>query len=146
MKSTTRHAVAVALVLGLAGCSTVPNSPGLRMVPPERVYVKTALSADTPATLRVVRDTGYLNSACELTVYLQGKVAASVADGETVDFFVPAGEVVLKVGRDHRGGALCGNTFDGSTDAIETVATSGKVKVLRVTTNWTRGLFLQRAD
>ncbi len=88
-------AASLGVVVSLAGCSTSPiSSTSADKVPPSRVF---AYQSPAESTLVVTRDTGFLAAGCNYELYIDGKLSAEFAVGETQAFGLPAGPHVLGV-------------------------------------------------
>lgn len=96
----------MALAMVLAGCATTQVQPGVATtVPADRVLV----SARTgEAEIVVVRDAGFLGGGCFHALTVNRQLVARIDTGETLRLRVPAGELLLTVGADPEGRALCG--------------------------------------
>lgn len=85
-------ALAVAL---LAGCATSPvPSSEADPVPTNRLFAFQN-PAVNDATFIVTRDKGFVGSACNTTVNIDGNRAAEIGPGETARFSVSAGEHII---------------------------------------------------
>lgn len=116
---------AVALVvLTLSGCAnTMTSEADALRVPDERITLKTqAAPGLVPVT--VVKDSGFIGGICSYPIYVAGKEAAVLRNGEQVTFFLPPGRTPL--------GALrgCGS---GELVEAELLATIGEPARFRVT-------------
>lgn len=90
------------LAIGLAGCSTEP------VLPKNAKEVQASFEfQQKPKTtgVTIIRDKGYVGSACSITAYINGKRLAELETGEKVIAYVPAGEVIVGAGFVGRG--LC---------------------------------------
>lgn len=121
---------ALAVVL-LAGCSTTPIPLGQATpVPKDRVFSHQVEPSEPFGTIVVARDTGSMGGGCFLAVYLDGEVAARIDTGEVVKFRVPAGDHLVGMGIDKKGGGLC-----SFTDMMKEQSASlkpGQVRLFRV--------------
>lgn len=57
-----------------------------------------------------MRDSGFVSSGCDMGIYVDGKLAARLANKEKATFKIPAGNIVLGAGV--IGGGLCGTAAD----------------------------------
>ena len=93
------------LVIGLVGCSTEP------VLPQNAKEVQASYEfQQKPKTtgVTIIRDKGYVASACAITAYINGKRLAELETSEKVIAYVPAGDVI--VGAGFAGKGLCGGT------------------------------------
>jgi len=123
---------AVLLVL-LAGCSTTPiPSESADPVPAERLYANQQKS-DGDATLVVTRDNGFVGSACNTRLMIDGRLVAEIGEGETAKFYIPAGDIILGVST-----GVCG----GGLKEREAKLSAGKVKKYRISIDRTGSMDL----
>ena len=89
----------------LVGCSTTPiPSDQATPVPQSRLAAFQSKPSGQYGTLIVTRDSGFVGSACNTIVYIDGKKSAEIAQGETAKFYLPVGEVIIGVNST----AMCG--------------------------------------
>jgi len=108
-------ASAAIVLLALTGCGLLPKSeapapaPAVQasMVPPERMMGFLHAGKRPAAQLVVTRDAGLLGAGCYYSVYINELFAARMDAAETASFVVPAGKVVVKIGRDPYVPAFC---------------------------------------
>ena len=80
----------------LAGCSTSPiPSDQASPVPASRLTAFQSKPAGQFGTLIVTRDNGFIGSACNTILYIDGKKSAEIGSGETAKFYLPAGEKII---------------------------------------------------
>lgn len=123
----------IALAIALtAGCATPPTPLAQAVeVPPARRFPFP--SADAAAgTVTIVRDSGFTGSGCYLDLHVNRTRVARIASGERIDVAVPAGEVLLRTGRDPNGSGLCAAWSAGDWRQRETQIKPGERKVFRV--------------
>lgn len=85
---------ALALAL-LAGCATSPvPSDKADPVPSSRLFANQK-PAPGAAILIVTRDTGFVGSACNTTISIDGRKSAEIGAGETAKFFVNGGDHII---------------------------------------------------
>lgn len=85
-------------VMILAGCATTPPpTDRLKPAPQAQITALPVVASATPASVRVVRDEGYIGSAVFIHVSLNGKKLASLNPGEYFDFTVDPGEYLFSV-------------------------------------------------
>lgn len=100
----SRMLAGVAAVALLGACATQPMPVAeASAVPAERVL----WAQPGDAGIVVVRDRGFLGSACHVLFSVNGQPAARVAAGERVDLRVPSGELRLSVAYDGQKDVLC---------------------------------------
>lgn len=144
----TKVLIAVCLAGLLAGCMTTITTPtpqnAARPVPPERVLLRT----QGDARIVIVRDSGYVGSACYLALYVNGSLAARIDPGESVSFSIAPGEVLLSVGYDPQGQGLCQlNVVQRPVHrTVESVVQAGQQKVFRIFTQLNVGPMITRQD
>ena len=114
----------------LAGCATsaVPVADAVP-VPADRVLAFRSPS-DGKATLVVIRDRGFAGSACFSSFAVNGVLAARIGPSERVELIVPAGELLLRVGRDPQGSGLC--AMNEQWVQRETILRPGERKTFRL--------------
>lgn len=88
--------VAVTLsALMLAGCANKPVSfADASPVPTERIYAFRTPGADT-AEVKLTRDSGFIRAAFNQEIFVDGKHAASIGQGESAVLHLPAGVHIL---------------------------------------------------
>ncbi|WP_321965363.1 hypothetical protein [Paraburkholderia sp. J7] len=146
MKSAIR-ATAIAAAIALTGCATEPTPrTSSTSAPSERVtaYQTAAPGIDT-GTLIVTRDSGFIGGGCFYAVSINGKLAARLDTGESSRFIVPAGEVLLRAGRDPQGKGLCSIGKSEWTQR-ETTLKPGETKLFRLSLDMNGKADIQRAD
>lgn len=101
-----KTAMALALAAAAAGCATTATPPGQASpVPFERVI---AGDVQGQARIVVVRDAGMLGGGCYYMLYVNSRAVARMGPNERITTGVPPGDLLLTVGRDPQGRALCG--------------------------------------
>jgi len=109
----------------LGGCATsAVNIDIAKEVPDERLFVK---NTDGNATITIIRDSGLLGSACNINVFINDELAATLDVSEKATFNVKAGEIYL--GAQFSGNGLCINT---SIRNLETSIKQAQHKTFRV--------------
>lgn len=128
------------------GCATTPVPLSkARQAPAERVLAFQDQPAANSASITVIRDEGFLGAACFYAVHINGTLAARLDVAESVRFFVPPGETLLRVGRDPLGLGLCGASQDNWTQR-ETIVKAGEHKAFRLSIDPNGKLDVQRTD
>jgi hypothetical protein len=95
-------------VIAIAGCATTPVPPSEASALPQDRLLAFQAKPQTPSGMLVItRDTGFIGGGCYFALWINGRLAARFGAGEKSTFFVPPGEVLLRVGRDPHGGGLC---------------------------------------
>ncbi|MFK3718626.1 hypothetical protein [Pseudomonas fulva] len=99
-----RLKTAALIAVFLSGCSTSPMpSSEASKVPDSRIF---AFSAKDQARLVVTRDSGFLAGGCNYELYIDGKLAAEFAAGETAEFGLKPGQHAIGIaGARHCAGA-----------------------------------------
>jgi hypothetical protein len=117
----------ISLVLCLlSGCATSEVNPDkAKPVPKDRLFIINDSSADTKIT--IIRDSGILYSACNINVFINGKIAATLEASEKATFSLDAGDLYL--GAQFSGNGLCINS---SLRQLETSIKKGQHKTYRV--------------
>ncbi|MCU7998096.1 MULTISPECIES: hypothetical protein [unclassified Shewanella] len=109
----------------LGGCATsAVNIDIAKEVPEERLFVK---NTDGNATITIIRDSGLLGSACNINVFINEDLAATLGTSEKAVFKVKAGDLYL--GAQFSGNGLCVNS---SIRNLETSIKQGQHKTYRV--------------
>lgn len=86
----------LALAAALAGCATQPiSAEKAKAVPAERLFAFQQPPAGEYATLIVTRDTGMAGARNDVKLTIDNRPAAEVGAGETVRFYLPAGEAIV---------------------------------------------------
>ena len=118
--------ITISLVLFmLCGCATsAVNIDIAKEVPDERLFVK---NTEGNATITIIRDSGLLGSACNINVFINDELAATLDVSEKATFNVKAGEIYL--GAQFSGNGLCINT---SIRNLETSIKQAQHKTFRV--------------
>lgn len=141
-----RLLVSVISLVFLSACATSPTPKSLATpVPPDRLYSKQAKTSIDVATLVVTRDQGVLGSACYFGLWIDTALAGRFDVSETATFYVPAGEHLLKVGRDPMGEGLC-HPDTGSWVQRETMLKAGETKNFRISLDPSGTSDIHRAD
>jgi hypothetical protein len=129
----TTWCVMIAISFFLFGCATAPVKIDLAtFAPSERILAFQSADVDKTCQLIVVRDEGFIGSACYYALHVNGILAARLAPREKVILFIPPGEILLRVGRDPLGRGLCGAGKDEWTQR-ETSMKAGETKYFRMT-------------
>jgi hypothetical protein len=130
--------IAACAVFLLAGCITKPPRPDqLREPSPDRLLAYQAAS-DGDANIVVTRDVGFAGSGCYTAVFIDGKVAAKLATGERVTFYVPSGPRIL--GAWNTGAALCGYREGEDRKEVDATVKPGETRKFRITINPNAGI------
>ena len=131
-----RKIFTVLALTALAGCATspVPNDQAVS-APADRVLAYQA-ELQGAGKITVIRDSGFIGSACYATIFLNGDRAAKLDPKEKATFILPPGEWV--VGAALEGSGLCG-TNEKRTET-ETILKQGQEKYLRVFSSPDSGL------
>lgn len=140
-------AAAIVAALSLTGCASEPTPrASATNAPRERVTAfQDAAQATDTGTIVVTRDTGFGGSGCFYAVSINGTLAARLDTGETSRFIVPAGEVLLRSGRDPQGKGLCAFAKAEWTQR-ETTLKPGETKLFRLSLDVNGKTDIQRAD
>lgn len=134
------------LALLLGGCATTPVSmSAAKQVPTDRLLAFQVATGDKTATVTVIRDEGFIGSACYYTVHLNKILAARLDVAEFARFYVEPGEIVLRAGRDSQGGGLCSVQLDNWTQR-ETLLKPGEQKFFRLSIDANGKLDIMRSD
>jgi hypothetical protein len=105
----------------LAGCATSPTpSSDADPVPSSRLFGYQK-SGTGDAVLIVTRDKGFVGSACNTSVSIDGKKSAEIGPGETARFFIPAGDHIF-------GASSCGSGLKEREASIK----AGSTKKFRI--------------
>ena len=116
------------------GCATTPiRSVDAIRVPNERLFAFQEMTATATAKIVVTRDVGLLGSGCYVGLGINKVHAARLDVGETSNFYVEPGEVLLSLGVDPLGVGLCFSA--GNTKVLvtrEIYIRSGEEKLYRI--------------
>ena len=134
------------LTVAVYGCATTPV-PVREAKPIEasRLVAFTSIPATPHGILKAYRDVGFLGGGCYYALSVNGILAARLGVGETATLYVPTGELLLRVGRDPRGGGLCGFDQDNWTQR-ETSFRPDEVKNFRLSIDANGKLDVQRSE
>lgn len=92
-----RLAAAALVAAMLCGCATtVPTTADLKPTPQERITASRTKEPDS-ATLTILRDKGFVGSAIDWRVLIDGMPAAQIAWGEFAVLYVKPGERIIEV-------------------------------------------------
>jgi hypothetical protein len=141
------HMIAGAIVAAtLAACATSPVPPAQAAdVPADRRV--SMPPADGPAgAVLVVRDGGFLGSGCYMDLHVNRVRVARMGPGERIEVPVPAGEVLLRVGRDPAGTGLCAAHSEGQWKQRETAVKAGERKTFRLLMDSSMEVDIVRAE
>ncbi|MCU8044391.1 MULTISPECIES: hypothetical protein [unclassified Shewanella] len=110
----------------LSGCATSEVSvETAKQVPNERLFIKN--NVDGNAVITIIRDSGFLGSGCNINVFINEELAATLDVSEKATFNVKAGEMFL--GLQLTGSGLC---ISSSLRQSETSIKKGQHKIYRV--------------
>lgn len=134
------------LALLVSGCATTPVPiSAAKQAPTDRVLAFQIAAGDKTATVTVIRDEGFIGSACYYAVHINRVLAARLDVAEFARFYVEPGEILLRAGRDPEGGGLCGVDLDNWTQR-ETFLKPGEQKSFRLSIDLNGKLDIHRAD
>lgn len=139
------RSTAIALSLLLSACATSPVSiEKATPVPADRLL---AFQDHLPggASITVLRDSGFTGSGCYGAFTINGTLAARFAAAESANFYVPAGDLLLRYGSDPQGKAMCGLNSDYWVQR-ETVLNEGENKIFRLSINASGALDVMRVN
>lgn len=131
-----RVAFTVPLALSVAlssGCVSAPRQTAeadVKTAPKERTVGFQSPVAGPHGILVVTRDDGLVGRACYYALSFNGTLAARLDEHERARFEVPAGEIVMKAGRDPMGQGFCGMDSYVFTQR-ETIIRDGETKKFR---------------
>lgn len=92
-----RILLSAALIAVLSGCATtVPTTAELKPTPLERITANKAKEPDS-ATLTILRDKGFVGSAIDWRILVDGTPTAQIAWGEFAVLYVKPGERIIEV-------------------------------------------------
>ena len=128
----------------LAGCATsaTPASE-VNPVPADRVLAF-KVPQEGGATVVVIRDSGFAGSGCFLSLSVNGVLALRIAPSERAELSVPAGESLLRVGRDPQARGLC--AVGDQWTQRETILRPGERKSFRLSIGVDGQLDVMRSD
>ena len=128
----------VAMALGLmAGCATTVQPIGTaKPVEIGKLHAYTQQSEGSSAEIAVVRDSGMSGGACDVALYINGRLGAYIGPGRLARFYVPSGPITLGVGPSDNG--LCKGP---AVRTIETTAQSDEPRYFRISLD-TAGIYI----
>jgi hypothetical protein len=85
----------------VTGCATTPVAPSAAPHVSADKHFAFKQADITTAPVMVIRDSGFMVSACDTRITVNGQLAAQLSPGERVTLHIPAGEVF--VGAEARG-------------------------------------------
>ncbi len=133
--------LAISLSFAVAACATTPVPlSSAKPVPDDRL-----LAFQNSAIVTLIRDKGHVGSACYYGVYANGILAARIDVAEFVQLYLDPGEVLLRVGYDPYGKALCSFGKDMWIQR-ETLLKPGQKKGFRITTDASGNFEISRTD
>ena len=130
----------------MAGCATPPTPLAKAVDVPATRRFAAPPAAEPTGTVTIVRDSGFAGSGCYLDLHVNRTRVARIASGERIDVAVPAGEVLLRTGRDPDGSGLCAAWSSGDWRQRETQIKAGERKVFRVMMDSSFEVDIVRAD
>ncbi|EOT5189606.1 hypothetical protein ACM2TR_15485 [Escherichia coli] len=116
-------------VLMLAACQSHPISIHDAKPAPQAKVFKYQSAA--PATLVVMRDTGFVGAGCDASIFINGETVAKLATGEKATFHLNAGELIVAASLE--GAGLC--ALNPARQERETTLKNGDTKAFRVFTS-----------
>jgi hypothetical protein len=129
MSASVRITSVLTIAALAGGCATTQVPPGqARPVPQERLLSAPSVGQ---ADIVVVRDSGLMGGGCYYLLSVNKAPAARMDTGEKVSLRVPAGDLLLTVGRDPDGKALCGLEPDHKVQREFSIR-AGEVKHFRM--------------
>ena len=119
----------------VVACHPTPGPLGeATLTPKARLMAFQTLSPDRSSTITLIRDSGYVGSACYLMVYVNATLAARMDTGELAKFHIPPGSMFLWVGPDKKGRGFC-QVGEGYSAQIDTTMKDHEEQIFRV--SWT---------
>ena len=110
----------------LTGCATSEVSlKNAKQVPDDRLFIKNNVNGDSIIT--IIRDSGFLGSGCNINVFINEELAATLDVSEKATFHINEGEMFL--GLQLTGSGLC---ISNSISQLETSIKRGQHKTYRV--------------
>ena len=145
-----RHNIVLAFTaISFTACvtNTIPVSQASSKPTPSKRLLAFQTPSPNLGTITVIRDKGYLGSACYLGLYINDTLAARLDVAETAHFYVEPGEVLVKVSWDPQGRGLCG-IGPAKTDYTqrETLIKANEEKKFRLSIDLNAKLDVQRAE
>jgi hypothetical protein len=129
---------AVFLALSLTACATHPVSiERASAVPLSRVLAPQWLAqAQYTGPLVIKRDSGFMGSACNIRVFVDGVPVADLAPSEKLELFVPLGEHIVAVTSPN---GICG----GGVSEAAVVIAAERQRILRIASGQSGDIYLQ---
>ncbi|MCS6259844.1 hypothetical protein G3479_11360 [Shewanella baltica] len=110
----------------LSGCATSEvTMETAKQVPDDRLFIKNNVDGD--AVITIIRDSGFLGSGCNINVFINEALAATLDVAEKATFNVNEGEMFL--GLQLTGSGLC---ISSSLRQLETSIKQGQHKTYRI--------------
>ncbi len=137
--------IILVLFMFLAGCATTPvHINDAKLAPSDRVL---AFQSEAPnkSSLTVIRDEGFIGSACYYGLWINNVLAARLDVAEYAKFYLEPGEILLKISRDPQGSGLCGVEQSNWTQR-ETLMKPGEKKIFRMSIDANGKLDISRSD
>jgi hypothetical protein len=126
----------------ISGCSTEAiRASDANQVPASRVFIKSPPPSTATSTLVVTRDSGFVGSACNIGLFIDGDIVASLSTKESAAFKVAPGEHILGIG-DPGKSAICFGGF-GSMHESSSIFKDGETKYFRITIRMQTGPALE---
>lgn len=129
---------AVFVALSLTACATHPVSiEQASAVPSSRILAPRWLAqAQYTGSLVIKRDSGFMGSACNVRVFVDGVPVADLAPSEKVELFIPLGEHIVGVTSPN---AICG----GGVSEAAVIVGAERQKILRIASGQSGDIYLQ---
>ena len=113
----------VAVMAGGCSAKIVPTDQAA-VLPHKRIHdIRATTQKDDAGIVIVKRDSGYVGSAVNASIFLNGELAAELATSEKVTFYLPEGRYLIS--------AML-NGPAGELKEIETMVTKNRTDVFRV--------------
>ncbi len=124
-------ALVAAMALAMAGCATSPVLPSkAKLAPTQNLLKFQKKDPINNSQITVVRDDGFMGSACSLAIFLDGKKSANLNPGEKAVFYVSTDVNTIGVGLNDAG--MCSGA---SVRTIYVAPTPEKPRVFRISTD-----------
>ncbi|MGI3041133.1 hypothetical protein ACRTDM_05205 [Shewanella algae] len=121
-------ALIAAMALAMAGCATSPVLPSkAKLAPTQNLLKFQKKDPINNSQITVVRDEGFVGSACSLAIFLDGKKSATLNPGEKAVFYVSTDVNTIGVGLNDAG--MCSGA---SIKTIHVSPSPEKPRIFRV--------------
>jgi hypothetical protein len=142
-----RLLISAACLLLITGCATTATPPNeAKATPADRLLAFQGESADRPATITVIRDSGVKGSICYVLLSINGTPSARLDVSESATFHIAPGEILFRAGQDPQAKGLCASLGPDPFIQRESYIKAGESKNFRLMMDANGQLDIQRRD